>query len=105
MAPTVVTCQNATIAQFVEELNHSMAIASGGRRIVDETGLTGSWNVTLTYRVAPAPAPTPGAASEPTGDLPIPEALERQLGLKLVEGKRFAPVFVIDHVEEHPLEN
>jgi uncharacterized protein (TIGR03435 family) len=104
-APTVVTCQNVTMAQFVEELNHSMAIAAGGRRIFDETGLDGTWDLTLTYRTAPTPVPTPDAASEPTGDVPIPEALERQLGLKLVEGKRFVPVFVIDRIEEHPTEN
>jgi uncharacterized protein (TIGR03435 family) len=104
-APTVVTCRNVTMAQFVEELNHAMPLATAGRRIVDDTGLEGTWDVTLTYRYGPVPVVVPGVASEPTGDLSIPEALERQLGLELVDARRAMPVFVIDHIEEHPTEN
>jgi uncharacterized protein (TIGR03435 family) len=104
-APTTVTCQNVTMAQFVEELNHAMPIATAGRRIVDDTGIQGTWDVTLRYRYGPVPLAAPGVASEPTGDVSIPEALERQLGLKLVDAKRPMPVFVIDHIEENPTEN
>lgn len=104
-APTVVTCQNVAMAQFVEELNHAMPIATAGRRIVDETDLQGTWDVTLTYRYSPVAVGLPGVASEPTGDVSVPEALERQLGLKLVEARRPMPVFVIDHIEENPTEN
>lgn len=104
-SPTVVTCQNVTMAQFVEELNGTLTVASGGRRIVDDTGLDGSWDLTLSYRTAPVSAAMPGEAPEPTRDLPLPEAFERQLGLRLMEGSRLAPVFVIDHIEEHPSEN
>jgi uncharacterized protein (TIGR03435 family) len=93
------------MAQFVEELNHAMAIATVGRRIVNDTDIQGTWDVTLSYRYGPVPIPVPGVASEPTGDVSIPEALERQLGLKLVDAKRPMPVLVIDHVEENPIDN
>jgi uncharacterized protein (TIGR03435 family) len=33
------------------------------------------------------------------------EAIEQQLGLKLVEEKRAVPVYVIDHVEAKPTDN
>jgi uncharacterized protein (TIGR03435 family) len=93
------------MAQFAEELNHSMAMASGGRRIFDDTGLQGTWDLTLTYRYGPPPVTSPGVASDPTGNESIPEALERQLGLKLQDARRPVPVFVIDRIEEHPTEN
>ena len=41
-------------------------------------------------------------ASAPDG-ITLFEALERQLGLKLVKEKRSIPVVVVDHVDETPL--
>jgi uncharacterized protein (TIGR03435 family) len=65
--PTVITCQNVTMAQFVDELNRSFMISASGRRVVDATGIAGTWDVTLSYRTRPpAPPPAPGAAPEPT---------------------------------------
>lgn len=96
------------MAQFAEELNHDFLLATGGlrgRRVVDDTGLEGTWDLTLRYRVRPAQAAAPGVASEPTGDVSPRQALDQQLGLKLVEAKRPMPVFVIDHIEENPIEN
>ena len=37
--------------------------------------------------------------------LSLPEAISKQLGLKLELEKRPAPVLVIDHVEQKPTEN
>jgi uncharacterized protein (TIGR03435 family) len=55
---------------------------------------------------SPAPAADgSGAASEPTGAVSLPEALERQLGLKLEQQKRPGPVLVIDHIDEKPTAN
>jgi uncharacterized protein (TIGR03435 family) len=101
--PTVITCQNVTMAQFAEEVNQTMGAIALGRTVVDATGIQGTWDLTLTYRLRPAP--TPGMPSDPTGDVPFLEALKQQLGLKLEGAKRRMPVFVVDHIEENPTEN
>jgi uncharacterized protein (TIGR03435 family) len=44
-------------------------------------------------------------ASDPNGALSLPEAMEKQLGLKLELQKRPVSVLVIDHVEQKPADN
>jgi uncharacterized protein (TIGR03435 family) len=44
-----------------------------------------------------------GTAADPTG-ISFFEALDRELGLKLVKQTRRYPVIVVDHVEEKPVE-
>jgi uncharacterized protein (TIGR03435 family) len=103
--PMVIMCQNVTMAQFADELNRSFILSALGRRVVDETGMEGTWDLRLSYRIRPRAEPTPGVAPEPTDDVSPQEALEKQLGLKLREAKRPMPVFVVDHIEENPTEN
>jgi uncharacterized protein (TIGR03435 family) len=43
--------------------------------------------------------------SDPNGALSLPDAVNKQLGLKLELKKRPMQVLVIDHVEEKPTEN
>jgi len=115
----LITCQNTTMAQFAERL---MYAANGYVRVpaLDATGLEGGWNFTVNFSPinafqggpgrggdAPAGPPAAGAlvASDPNGAISLPEALDKQLGLKLELKKRPMPVLVIDHVEEKPIEN
>ncbi|MFZ0820045.1 MAG: TIGR03435 family protein [Candidatus Acidiferrales bacterium] len=58
--------------------------------VVDKTGLTAKYNLTITY--GPEDSQDPNAP-------PIETALEQQLGLKLVSGKSPVEMIVIDHVE------
>jgi uncharacterized protein (TIGR03435 family) len=44
-------------------------------------------------------------SSDPNGSLTLPEAMQKQLGLKLEMEKRPLPVLVVDHVEDRPSEN
>jgi uncharacterized protein (TIGR03435 family) len=44
-----------------------------------------------------------GDAAAPSG-ISVFEAVEKELGLKLVKQKRSIPVIVVDHVDEKPLE-
>ena len=84
--PITTTCQNVTLAQFADELNRNFNIAATGRRVVDETGIRGAWNVSLAYRLTAPRAVEAGVAAVPAGEATSPfEAIERQLGLKLVE--------------------
>lgn len=66
-----------------------------GRFVVDETGLTGTWDIKLDW----APAGTP--VDDPIADRPsLAKALEGQLGLKLESKKGPVEYLVIDHVEK-----
>jgi uncharacterized protein (TIGR03435 family) len=113
---TQVTCQNITMAQFVDQLQ---MIASSYIRypVVDASGLEGAWDFSFTFTSinpallasTPFGAPAGGGdapgASVPIGGTTIFDALEKQLGLKLEMEKRSYPVFVVDHMEEKPAEN
>jgi len=72
-----------------------------GRTIVDKTGLTGHYEISLTY--APIDEDGPGHDSADAGPS-IFTALEEQLGLKLVAAKGPVDTIVVDHVEK-PSEN
>jgi uncharacterized protein (TIGR03435 family) len=75
--------------------------------VVDKTGLTGRYDIDLTYtpdRAIPAGVDIPGAPADPNGPS-IYTALKEQLGLKLESQKDLEDVLVIDHVERQPSEN
>ena len=44
-------------------------------------------------------------ATEPTGAISLPDAIARQLGLKLELQKLTVPMLVLDHIERQPTEN
>jgi uncharacterized protein (TIGR03435 family) len=123
----LVTCQNMTMAQFGEKLQY---IASGyiHAPVLDATGLEGGYDFTLSFspigavrapggegrggegrgggEAGPAPANDATASvSDPNGAITLFEAVEKQLGLKLVQQKRPALVLVIDHAEQKPTDN
>ncbi|HTW65793.1 MAG TPA: TIGR03435 family protein [Bryobacteraceae bacterium] len=116
LASRLITVQNMTMAQFAAKLP---VIASGyiTSPVVDATGIEGAWDFTLSFSPAGLDqfvsrsargGDTAGAvpqASDPSGVIPLPEALEKQLGLRLETVKRMVPVLVIDHIEPKPIEN
>jgi uncharacterized protein (TIGR03435 family) len=73
------------------------------RPVLDRTGLTGTFDVSLEWSLAPDPAQPPDSLPADTGPTFL-EALEEQLGLKLKSAKGPVDVLVVDHVE-HPTEN
>jgi uncharacterized protein (TIGR03435 family) len=108
------TCQNATMAQFTEKLREA-APAYFDHLIVDMTGLKGGYDFVVSWaprqrtRVAPpradgAPEAT-STPSDPSNDLTVFEAVEKQLGLKLSKQQQPAMVLVIDKLERVPTEN
>ena len=113
------TCQNATMAFFVEQLLQGYPGLNWP--VLNATGLEGGWDFSLTYSALP-PAllnaagrggPAGGdaqsgalpSASDPGGGYTIFEAIEKQLGLKLKAEKRKEKVIVVDHLETTPTEN
>ncbi len=113
----LITCQNMTMAQFVDQLPN-LANGYAHVKVLDSTGLTDAYDFTLSFSaigllrgggIPNQPAPNPGgdsaAAADPSGALSLPEAVSKQLGLKLELKKRPMQVLVIDHINERPTEN
>jgi uncharacterized protein (TIGR03435 family) len=113
----LVTVQNMTMDQFAEQLQW---IASGyvHSPVLNATGLDGAYDFTLSFSPAGMaqalagrgggagpPSGATGEASDPNGSMTLPEAVEKQLGLKLETQKRPVSVLVIDHVEQKPTDN
>ena len=81
--------------------------------IVDATGLQGGWDFLIGWtprgmlqQAQAANSNQPGgtvAASDPTG-ITVFEAVDKELGLKLVKQTRSYPVRVVDHIDEKPVE-
>jgi uncharacterized protein (TIGR03435 family) len=101
-------CTNTSMAEFADNMQR-MAPAYIDHPVVDETGIEGGWNFFIGW--------TPRAilqerdnSSQPAGSPADPpaitffEALERELGLKLVKQTRRYPVIVVDHIDEKPVE-
>ena len=113
------TCQNATMAFFAEQLLQGYPGLSWP--VLNATGLEGGWDFALTFSTFPAAllngagrgGPLGGdaqagalpSASDPNGGYTIFEAVEKQLGLKLKAEKRNEKVIVVDHMETTPTEN
>jgi len=110
----MVTVRNMTMQQFSEDLRR---FAGGYVRvpIEDKTGLEGAYDFTLVFSGINLVqtgrggrgdgAPGGGDASDPNGALSLPDAMSRQLGLKLEQRKRPMPVLVIDSIQEKPTDN
>ena len=121
MLNRLITCENMNMAQFAVILQQE---ANGYIKapIKDATGLDGYYDFAVNFSAvgllpgarfdpnASAGSSGPGAVastreSDPNGSLSLPEAMQKQLGLKLVLEKRPFPVLVIDHVNEKPTDN
>jgi uncharacterized protein (TIGR03435 family) len=121
----MIGCKNTSMAELAQNLQQ-MAGAYIDHPIVDATGLTGGWNFLMgwtpkqmlqpsqTPSANPNPSPNPNpnpnppagaivAATDPNG-MSVFEAVDKELGLKLVKQKRSIPVVVVDHVSEKPVE-
>jgi uncharacterized protein (TIGR03435 family) len=110
MLNRLISCQNMDIAQFAVMLEY-MAPGYVRAPIKDATGIKGYWDINVTFSgidLLPGHIFDPNAAleaSDPNGSLSLPDALQKQLGLRLNREKRTLPVLVIDHVDDRPTEN
>jgi uncharacterized protein (TIGR03435 family) len=98
--------QGATMEQLVHTIAQQM-----GSTVVDKTGLTGTYDYTLTWMPERGAGPmmrTPDGGPPPSGGESATtetgpslfSALQDQLGLKLVAQKVQMDVIVIDHIEQ-----
>jgi uncharacterized protein (TIGR03435 family) len=111
------TCRNTTMAQFAERIRETIWTTPERETlpVADATGLTGAFDFSVTWspgaRANPAEHSGDGSqpagtleSSTPTGEVTIFDAIDKQLGIKLLKQKHPIPVMVIGHVE-HPAEN
>jgi uncharacterized protein (TIGR03435 family) len=105
----MVACKNTSMAELADTLER-MATAYIDHPVVDATGLEGGFDFTMgwTAKALLQPVPQPdggqgGQASDANG-ITLFEAMERELGLRLVRQKRTIPVIVVDHVDEKPIQ-
>jgi uncharacterized protein (TIGR03435 family) len=110
----LITCRNVTMPEFADRL---FTVLSDDFKapVVDGTGLTGRYDLQLSYTkdmraasaVPKAPALADGAegVSDPSGAISLLDAFSRQLGLKFGQQKRPMQVLVLDHIEETPTDN
>jgi uncharacterized protein (TIGR03435 family) len=90
------------MAQLTKALQ-TASMADLAHPVINETGLDGAWDFTLTWTprvLAPA-----GASPDPVAGVPLEQALDKQLGLKLELEKRPIQVLVIDHIDAKPSGN
>jgi uncharacterized protein (TIGR03435 family) len=119
----IVQAQEKSIADLVKSMGRLIAqslgenpndFASRKPRVVDKTGLTGKYDFTLRFACDGCQFDTVNGASavpshgtdSPSGEPNIFEALQRQLGLKLVKVKDIPlEVIVVDHLDKIPTDN
>jgi uncharacterized protein (TIGR03435 family) len=101
--PTLVyTCKNMTMAAFATALLNAPAAAQylNNRLVVDQTELKGAYDFAIHY------TPKFPAGFQVTGEaIPLPDALEKQLGLKLEAATAPMPTVVVDKVDRTPTPN
>jgi bla regulator protein blaR1 len=116
MAPGTLTAKDASTSSLAEILGRQPEL--GGRLVVDQTGLTGKYDFTLTFapeRMMAMPGASDGEGQpmrRPEGAPPPPDpnapsiftALQQQLGLKLESQKGPVQTLVIENIEK-PSEN
>lgn len=109
----MISCKSTTMAELAQNLQQQ-AGAYIDHPVVDATGLQGEWNFLIGWtprnQLQPAqptnpnqPSGTAAEASDPSG-ISVFDAVQKELGLKLVKEKRSIPVIVVDHVLEKPVE-
>ena len=105
----MVVCKNTSMAELADTLERT-ATAYIDHPVVDATGLEGGFDFTMgcTAKGLMQPPPEPdggqaGQASDPNG-ITLFEAMERELGLRLLKQKRTIPVIVVDRVDQKPIE-
>src|SRR5215469_3900325 len=104
----LITCRNITMAEFATLLFKGMASGYVGGPVFDATGLDGRWDFALNFSPAPPAQPAAGSgdsAGDPSGIVTLPDAIRRQLGIRMAMQKQQVEVLVIEHVERKPTEN
>ena len=94
----IAACRNMTMEMFVQMLR-GMAGAYVDGPITDLTGLTGAWDFDLKWTQRPL------LAQAGSDGISMPDAIDKQLGLKLEARLMPTPVLIVDTVNQKPTGN
>jgi uncharacterized protein (TIGR03435 family) len=100
----VVNCRNMTMADFAKQFRQ-MAGGYVTHQMADLTGLKGSYDFTVKWTARGALRAQAGGDADANPGISFFDAVDKQLGLKLVAEKRPMPVIVVDSVNRTPTEN
>jgi uncharacterized protein (TIGR03435 family) len=94
----VSACKNVTMA-VLAQLLRQLEPATFDSTVADQTGVEGNWDFELKF--------TPRGALAAAGKdaIPVQEALEKQLGIKVELQKRAFPTLVVDSANRKPTDN
>jgi bla regulator protein BlaR1 len=96
----ILGARDVTIQHLAYYLGTIPPVSEFGRPVVDETGLSGTFDFSMSVTLVPRGASAPGTEAQPdTGGSTFEEAMKEQLGLKLKPTRAAIQVLVIDHVE------
>jgi uncharacterized protein (TIGR03435 family) len=98
----VYTCRNTSMSSFAQALLNAPAAGQylNNRLVVDQTELKGTYDFTLRYTPK-----APVGVSSTGGQIPLFDALEKQLGLKMEATTVPMPTVVVESVNRKPTEN
>jgi bla regulator protein blaR1 len=86
--------QKSSMAEFAKQLSMQL-----GKNVVDKTGLTGQYDFNLHWSEAETNSAGASSDAAPAAGPSLFDAIQEQLGLKLVPQQGPEDVLVIDHVE------
>ncbi len=95
---TVLLCKNMTMAVLAQVLKQIDPLTFD-TPVTDMTGIDGSWDLELKWTNRGA------LASAGKEAIPVQEAFEKQLGIKLESQKRALPTLVVESVNRKPSDN
>jgi uncharacterized protein (TIGR03435 family) len=92
-------CRNTTMAAFAAELRRMVGVQLGQEPVIDDTGLKGAWNFDVHWSIGLI-----GLANQGE-QIPVTEAIDHQLGLKLEQRLIPKEVLLIESVSRTPTPN
>jgi uncharacterized protein (TIGR03435 family) len=93
------SCRNTTMAAFAAELRTMLGVQVGAEPVIDDTGLKGAWNFDVRWSIGLIGLLDQGV------QIPVAEAIDKQLGLKLEQRPTPKEVVVVDSVSRTPTPN
>ena len=93
------SCRNMTMTAFAGELRRMLGVQVGPDPVVEETGLKGGWNFDVRWSAGFIGLATQGE------QIPVTEAIDKQLGLKLEQRPTPKQVLVVERVSRTPTPN